>query len=228
MHSPFPHEINGYANELKANNPLQTLQPWVVSKKGKVISDGSQFHPPRFILDSPWGQTPLNLPGARGAENAMLALTTFEALGYDVKKYLGAMGKIRWPGRMELAGFTEKKTPIYLSGDHNPGGMLSLLELLPYYPRRNLYVVCAVGKEKNFEKMMEVLFSIPNTKILLTETSFQGRTLDQFGAWSDKALGKFPQVEQALSEATHLAENKDMILVTGSLYLVGAAKSLVR
>jgi dihydrofolate synthase/folylpolyglutamate synthase len=155
----------------------------------------------------------------------MLALTTFKALGHDPAKHLKALAAIRWPGRMEFFGRTKKNIPIFLSGDHNPAGVDSLLELLPDYRRNKLHIVVGLAKDKDRDEILQKLFNIENSAVYLTETTFKKTQLGDYGPWLKKAAGKAADPSQAISLAAQNAMPDDIILVTGSLYLVGKVKT---
>ena len=103
---------------------------------------------PRFFAQTPWGRAELALAGARGGANAAVALSRFEALGFDPAPHLRTLSQVRWPGRMERVQLPQAPCPIYLSGDHNPQGVASLIELLPAYPREQLHLLVGVGSRQ--------------------------------------------------------------------------------
>ena len=176
---------------------------------------------PAFVLQTQWGKTPLSLPGHRAAQNAATALTLFKETGYSPEVHLSALGQVRWPGRMERIQHPKSPCPIYLSGDHNPAGAASLLELLPHFRRRHLFILAGIGKDKDADGILSSLFSLENSSVFLTETPFRGRSLQDYGPWLKLARGAAQDPLQALHQIFALAREEDMILVTGSLYLVG-------
>ncbi|MFZ9596127.1 MAG: bifunctional folylpolyglutamate synthase/dihydrofolate synthase [Bdellovibrionia bacterium] len=179
---------------------------------------------PQFTLRTAWGEAPLSLPGTRAAENASTALTMFHELGFPPQDHLQALQNVRWPGRMEKVA-DESPCSIYLSGDHNPPGIESLIELLQYYPRRHLHVMLGLGKDKDLEGVLAPLFRLPDTSISLTETPFRGRRLTEYGPWLQQAKNNDPQPLALLRNIQSQAKPEDLIVITGSLYLVGFLRS---
>ena len=120
--------------------------------------------------------------------------------------------------------------PIYLSGDHNPPGIQSLIDLLPHYPRRHLYLLVGMGRDKNLDGILRPLFALENASVFLTQSPFQGRALTAepggYGDWLARAKGASASPEIALAKIRDLATAEDLIVVTGSLYLVGFFKNL--
>jgi dihydrofolate synthase/folylpolyglutamate synthase len=126
--------------------------------------------------------------------------------------------------RVRISGL-DSPAPIYLSGDHNPQGIQSLLELLGEFPRRRLKLVVGVGKDKDLDGILGPLLGLPDADLYLTETPFRGRPLTDYGHWLALAKGSDADPLQALKQAASQAQSGDLILVTGSLYLVGAIRA---
>jgi dihydrofolate synthase/folylpolyglutamate synthase len=219
VHQPFPREIEKLVNKVKAEKNGQ----WIESPSYKF--SGRAGHPPQFTLLTPWGDTPLPLAGPRGAENASLAVNVFNALGFDVRANLSGLALASWPARMDLFEKTLNGTPIYLSGDHNPHGIRSLISLLKYYPRKKLHIIAALGRDKDRDGILSPLFELPDTDIILTQTPFRYLPLEEYGQWLSLAKMKFKKSSEALSWVIEHSGSEDMILITGSLYLAGALMS---
>ncbi len=219
VHAPLPDEVKKYAKEVEA----LTHSKWRECIPFNLKIDKKE-RTPIFTLQTPWGDAPLSLAGKRAAQNSAIALTLFQELGYAPKLYLSVLKHVRWPGRMEKISSTQTGCPIYVSGDHNPQGIQSLLELLTDYPRNHLFILAGIGKDKDQDGILNPLFSLENSSIYLTEIPFRGRSINDYGSWLNHAQGAWPDPMQALQELIKLAKPNDMILVTGSLYLVGYIK----
>ncbi len=181
---------------------------------------------PIFILHSTYGTAPLALKGPRAVENTSIALGAFKALGFDPSSHLHALFDVKWPGRMEPLYLGQRK--IYLSGDHNPSGVESLCKLLEYFSYQTLHLIVGVGKRKNLNGILAPLFALPDVKIHLTVSPFEGRTLDEYGDWRELAAHCDPSPEKLLEDVVDFSNTKDLIIVTGSLYLVGALRHYLK
>lgn len=186
---------------------------------------------PKWILQTIWGNFETNIPGERAAENIMTALTAFQKLGFKPEEHLLSLSQIRWQGRMQKIEWPMKlnpelNCPVYLSGDHNIQGVESLIDLLRYYEWETLHIVVGIGVDKNVEEMFELLKKIPNSKIYLTQTPFKGRAVETYPEGIKSiALG---QDDDPLKLLNSLKTNShDIVLVTGSLYLVGLILSVL-
>ena len=161
----------------------------------------------------------LNLHGKRGAENTALALTTFKNLGFNPAK-IKNLEQINWPGRMSKLK-VNSLAKIYLSGDHNVQGLESLIEILQLMSYKKIYFVVGLTKKRDPDKMLPLLFNLKNSTIYLTTTKFMGKAKEDYGLWINKSEGFYKLSINALKEAIKRARKDDLIVVTGSLYLIG-------
>jgi dihydrofolate synthase/folylpolyglutamate synthase len=174
----------------------------------------------RWQIKTNWGTVPMNMVGNRSAENAGAALTLFERLGFNPAEKLQVLNQVRWNGRMQKINWPNIPAPVYLSGDHNVQGVESLIEILQSYQWSQLHLIVGVGQDKSCELMFQKLFELPRSKIYLTETPFKGRRIQDYPDWVlQKSKIQDSSVIKLFSQIKANAE--DMIIVTGSLYLVG-------
>jgi dihydrofolate synthase / folylpolyglutamate synthase len=207
VHHKLPPEVDVLKN---------TNATWFQAKAFQSVFENNQW-----FIETFWGKAEINLAGYRSAENAATALTVFNILGFDPKKYLMALNQIRWPGRMQKISWPNISAPVYLSGDHNPQGMQSLIEILKNYQWKTLHLIVGVGQDKSCDEMFQKLFdSLSNIKLYLTVTPFKGRSLADYPDWV--ATKSIYQNENIIKILNSLQVNQDdIVLVTGSLYLVG-------
>ncbi len=227
VHAPLPPETRELVRETRARTRSRWVECVPHGSGVDAIPESSEDEP-RYSISTPWGEAPLALPGPRGAQNAAVALTLFQAMGFDPRDHLAALSEIRWAGRMQRLHGARSLAPVYLSGDHNPQGIASLLELLPAYPRTRLHVLAGVGKDKDVDGVLGPLSRMPDVTLYLTVPPFKGRTLEEYGEWRERAQGAWSSPAEAFAQVTRLARPGEMVLVTGSLYLVGEVIRLTR
>ncbi len=219
VHSPLP----AIVEPLMAETMRRTRSRWVAAPEFQVSVEEGQD--PRFYVETRWGRARLALPGKRGAENAVTALALFAELGFDPSTHLDALSRVRWPGRMERLKVKGAPCLVFASGDHNPQGVQSLLEILPHYPRTHLRILAGVGKDKDCDGVLGPLFALPDATVYLTETPFRGRPLASYGEWQSRAAGAWTDPIEAFTKVLRECRPGELFLVTGSLYLVGAVKA---
>ncbi len=217
VHHPLPIELV----EQKNNFVKTTNSNWIESApfdlKVKSISGVSHY-----FLHYNNRNFEINLIGERAAENIMTAIGLFEVLGFDSGDHCKSLNKINWLGRMQRIFTQNLKCPMYLSGDHNEQGVESLISLLKDFKWRELHLIVGIGVDKDSVKMLEKLSELPNMKLYLTETPFKGLKLDLYPErFLKSSIEKNSDVLELINCISKTAQAEDMVLVTGSLYLVG-------
>jgi dihydrofolate synthase/folylpolyglutamate synthase len=174
---------------------------------------------PQWHLLTPWGEAPLALMGERAASNTSLALEVMNVLGEPID--LSRLASVVWPGRMERVSVAGRD--VYLSGDHNEQGVESLRELLAHFDYERLWLVVGIGKGKPAEQMLAQYRRVPRAELILTKTYFRQIDSAEFAALD--AAVKIDDAFEALEFAASKAGPRDLVVVSGSLYLVGDLKA---
>jgi dihydrofolate synthase/folylpolyglutamate synthase len=181
-----------------------------------------------------WPNLRLGLAGSHQTRNAGLALAAAEVLieaGFRIgeRAVRRGLAETRWPGRLELI---EAGPRILLDGAHNPGATEALKKALEAgYPRRRLIVVLGIMADKEIPAMMRDLVPPADLLFLTKARNERAASLDLLEAESsayEKTCRKFGTVAEALDEALTRAGKEDLVLVTGSLYIVGEARAHLR
>jgi dihydrofolate synthase/folylpolyglutamate synthase len=131
----------------------------------------------------------------------------------------------RWPGRLQLI---EKDGQQYLLDvAHNPAGAWALRSALStYFEDRPLVFVFAALRDKAIAEMAEILFPLAEHVVATTVGNPRAATPEQVaeaGARTGAAVTCCPDPAEALRTAKDLAGCKALVVVTGSIYLVGEA-----
>jgi dihydrofolate synthase/folylpolyglutamate synthase len=203
---------------------------WVEGQdfSGEARPDGSlSYRGPSWSLEG----LPVALRGPHQRQNATVALACLEALhsrgvAVSLEAARAGVASARWPGRLEEVG---QKPTLLLDGAHNSAGVEVLLAALrELYAGRRVHLVFGVVGDKDRGPMMRALF--PHcTSVQLTPLDTprslapevyvdEARALcADVAAWSD--------LDSALAAARRKAGPDDVVLCTGSLFLVGKVKA---
>lgn len=170
------------------------------------------------------------IPGRYQGGNAALAMAAAELLDsagttVPVSAIGQGIGESYWPGRMELI---PGNPPLLLDGAHNPAGSLALAEALAGYPRKRILLVSGVCADKDVEQIYVPLSSLvervytvtPRVERAMKDTELS-RLITEMGLVS-QACGT---VSEGISAARNESMAGDLILVCGSLFVVGEAKA---
>jgi dihydrofolate synthase/folylpolyglutamate synthase len=176
---------------------------------------------------------PLN--GRHQCENAAVALTAVEAFfASPVPGEIVAEGfsHVSMPGRFEVLGH---QPLVIVDGAHNPPGADSCATVFfeDFDPagRRLLVVGCLKGRDPR-EMLSALRADEFDAVFVCTAPSPRGLPAEELYA-AAKAIGcdhvvRTDSVERAIDKARTDAMADDAILVTGSLYIVGAARPYLR
>lgn len=137
------------------------------------------------------------------------------------------------PGRLELIATHPR---LVLDGAHNKAKMQALVNALrTSYPHQKWITVMAVKNDKSYKTLINLLKPITNRFIFttFTLTSDMGPGLAMDPNVLHQALAKdaavIPEAKTAIGYARAVASQTGLpILVTGSLYLVGEVRNLIR
>lgn len=204
--------------------PFQT-EPWRIPAEHYLEVEPQQ----RFQRDiAP------SLPGTFQVVNARLATAAALLLrdaGLPITDAAIATGLAgaRWPGRMEII---DSAPPIVLDGAHNGESIHQLVvSLNRMFPGRRRVVVFGASRDKDLARMIPAL--APAIDALVLTASRHPRALvalhelrQQFAPLlrSDTPIDIVIDPAEALAHAHTLAAPDDLICVTGSLFVVAAAR----
>ncbi|CAN5322228.1 folylpolyglutamate synthase/dihydrofolate synthase family protein [soil metagenome] len=174
----------------------------------------------------------LPLSGAHQARNAAVALAAVEGFlgfagGLDPEVIREGFAAVRSAGRLELVARTDA-APVLLDGAHNPAGMRALVEALRgEFAFRHRVVVLGILGDKDIDAMVAELLPATDHLVVTEPPSSRAASADRVAKIARAAGGTVevaPDVATALDLATGLAGESDAVVVTGSLYTVGAAR----
>ena len=173
----------------------------------------------------------VGLRGDHQLFNAALALCTLELLdraGFPVKEYAVRKGlaSIKWPARLELVRKPGKPL-ILIDGAHNPDGAAALAAYLKgHFVNRKKLLIFGVMKDKDFREMLRELLPVVQQTILTRPEIGRAALPADVARYAPGALVS-PSVGDALERAFAMAEEHDLIIITGSFYTAGEAKGLL-
>jgi dihydrofolate synthase/folylpolyglutamate synthase len=173
----------------------------------------------------------LPLHGAHQGENAAIALAAAEAFfaaPLDADVVEDAFAGVRVPGRLEVLG---RQPLVMLDGAHNPAGAAAAADAIAEAFGGAAGTVLVVGllQGKDPVEMLEAL-GARHARFLVACPAPSPRTLpaDEV-ATAGRALGlevdSASSVPEALARAFGVAGPEDLVLISGSLYVVGAARA---
>ncbi|MFA6079555.1 MAG: cyanophycin synthetase, partial [Candidatus Omnitrophota bacterium] len=172
------------------------------------------------------------LLGPHQVMNAATAIGIVEELGLhginiSSDAIREGVASARWAGRLDIAA---KSPRIVLDGAQNKASAAALVRSIKeIFKFRKLILVLGVSKDKDISGILEELLPISDS-IILTKANVPARAREPM---SIKELIKthdadiVATVGEAIKRARARADEEDLILVTGSLFVVGEAMEML-
>ena len=179
-------------------------------------------------LSSPHGDLHLHTPllGAHQARNVALAAAAAQSLGVPDDAIRRGAAETRWAGRLEPLPYRERT--FLLDGAHNEEAALALARTLRALGVRDALLVFGVATGKEVQRMSAALASVVR-EVILTKASLSPRATDPHELTSlwrvPSAVAETPL--SALGLALTKSQPGEVVVVAGSLYLVGEVRPLL-
>jgi len=172
------------------------------------------------------------LVGRHQLRNVALAIAAAEELatqGFPITADAIARGirETHWPGRFQLRPANHDWPEIVFDVAHNPAGAWALRSTLSsLYEDRRLIFVFGAMRDKAIAEIAEILFPIAERVVATHAENPRSATAEEIRAAAARistAIDDAQNVPQALEQARVLAGSGGVIVVTGSIYIVGEA-----
>jgi len=173
----------------------------------------------------------LGLLGEHQAANAALAVGLVEGLsfyGINLKAAAIRRGLSRavWPGRCEVI---QKNPLIILDGAQNVASAQVLKKAVEdNFKYRKLILVLGISSDKDIRGICQELGSLADEIILTRAETPRATAPVELAGYFKRKLHLTQSVKEAKLLAGSLAGKKDLILVTGSLFVVGEFRDVGR
>jgi dihydrofolate synthase/folylpolyglutamate synthase len=173
----------------------------------------------------------LGLRGRHQVQNAATAVVLAEALcerGFDIPRHaiLTGLQNARHPGRLEIL---DGNPPVLFDGAHNPAAARALQDYLEEFIHQPITMIFGAMRDKPLNEIATILFPAARQVILTELDNPRAATLKNLKAAMPSGLEQTnvheaKSVAEALQIARRVTGPDGLILITGSLYLVGAAQ----
>ena len=195
------------AGIIKPNCPVVTCEGY------EALKDRADECNSLFLMVAPFENTDnLSLKGTFQQENLSLALAAVRLVFPDIPENLIQEGlkKVKHPCRFQLIGEN-----LIVDGSHNPNGAMALRESLDfYYPDKKRRFVFGCLRNKDYKKMMEILFD-KNDEIYFNHFSHQN------SASFDELQQACSFVAKPFTSLSDLEKRDDTLtIVCGSFYML--------
>ncbi len=179
----------------------------------------------QILVESP-------LVGRHQLRNTALAIAAAVELkrqGFPVTPEAVEQGirQTHWPGRFQVLPSRLQAPEFVLDVAHNPAGAWALRSTLSqYYEDRPLTFIFGAMRDKAIAEMAEILFPLAERVIATRADNPRSATVEEIRQAAKRTATSIESVEKvgaALERATHLVSPPGVVVVTGSIYVVGEA-----
>ena len=180
----------------------------------------------QIVVESP-------LTGRHQLRNVALAIAAAEELskqglqGISAASIETGIRQTQWPGRFQIVPAHGGWPEIVFDVAHNPAGAWALRSALSErYEDRPMIFVFGAMRDKAISEMAEILFPIAQAVMATRPNnprSASPEEIHQAGERTGTEIETVAEVPAALERARELARGEDLVVITGSIYLVGEA-----
>jgi dihydrofolate synthase/folylpolyglutamate synthase len=173
------------------------------------------------------------LQGKHQGRNAAIAIAASRILGQrwknlEKEKIIQGIQTTRWEGRLESI---YQKPLVLLDGAHNEEGADALRDYIREFVSSPVVLLYASMRDKKIERIADILFPLAKIVILTRFPYYRACSPEELAekvASGEKRLLCEPDAERAFRMAQQLAGPDGIVVVAGSLFLVGEIKKIIR
>jgi dihydrofolate synthase/folylpolyglutamate synthase len=176
----------------------------------------------------------LNLLGLHQLLNCSVAIHAVEMLidtGINIDKesiYRG-LSDVRWPGRMEIM---HEEPLVLIDGAHNIDGIQKLSDSVNAYIKyKKLYLILGILADKQVDDMVKIIGAKAARIFTVTPNSDRAEVAEELKNIVQKydiPCESVDDYKEAYEGALNLCEKDDMLLICGSLYMIGDMRRVIR
>ena len=212
------------AGIIKTGIPVVSV-PQATQVRRVIEQTAADRSAPLHYADRPITDLPVGLPGSHQRVNAAAACETLVRAGFELTEKVRREGlaSVFWPGRFQRVG-----AQIVLDGAHNPAASQRLVETWEECVGKERPAIIFGGlQEKDLRKMVSLLSKIATRFYIVPVQSRRAAAVDEIQSLVPKHVpsSRLTSISDALLLAQQSAE---MILVTGSLFLIGEVLALLQ
>lgn len=228
-------QIKQVEDVIKTNcNKLNSRLIMVKQESVKFISANSNFKQSIIVTtDEHSYDIELSLLGEHQMLNCAVAVSASEELrkyGFNITNsdIIKALKYIKWIGRLEV--LSEKPLTI-IDGAHNIDGIKSLVKSVKkYLVYNNMILIIGILADKQIDEMISQIAPMASKILVVTPNSIRAKEASDL----KKAIIKYninckayENYEKAYEVAISYCKTDDLLLVCGSLYMIGDMRKII-
>jgi len=209
----------------KDEKPLTAEDSGHAKKSAAISRYPLQVMGTQLLVETP-------LVGRHQLRNLALAIAAAEELGkqgFSISAQTIECGirETRWPGRFQIIPASVRNPEYVFDVAHNPAGAWALRSTLSTaYDGQRLIFVFGAMRDKAIGEMAEILFPLAERIVLTRADNPRSATPGEIREAAHRVVADIDDatdVMSALERAKALAGRQGVVVITGSIYIVGEA-----
>jgi len=205
----------------------------LVHERMRWQQEGGSLHEQAFTLRSPvrdYGRLRLPLIGVHQVINAATAVAALEGLSerglaVDAQAVRAGLAAVSWPARVEVIA---ERPYVVVDVAHNPASLAALRQTLEtVFPGRRIILVFAMVATHDHHAGTSLIAPIADTAIVTTPLHLKPLPAAVLAQEVRRYVSQVEVIENreaAAARALELAGPDDVVVVTGSFFLVGEVR----
>ncbi len=179
-------------------------------------------------IKSSFGEARVHSPllGLHQVRNVALAVTAAQSLNISNETIQTGVAQTVWAGRLEKLIY--KNRLFLLDGAHNPEAAQVVHDTLKALNTPPVILLFGIAKDKDVEHVLKTLEDVAS-HVILTKAQLSPRAAEplELAQISSKPHTVIPNLHEAIEHAVSITKPGEIILVAGSLYLIGEVRPYV-
>ena len=163
------------------------------------------------------------------AMQAIEVLNNKNIIDISIANIVKSIKNVSWKGRLEVLS---NNPYVVIDGAHNIQGIKTLSRnIKKYFKYENLYLILGILADKDVEEMIKIITPMAKKVYSVTPNSIRGELAESLKdevSKFNKNCKAFAKYEEAYLEPLNDASEKDLILASGSLYMIGDMRKIIR
>jgi len=226
--SPQPEEAASVITEICRDKKAKVVQVGKDVTWHKISGD---LHHQSLAIEGRTSKYQVSIPllGDFQLENAATAIAALEILAsasfaISAADITRGLARVKWPGRFQIL---QQHPTVLVDGAHNVASMKMLVNnIKAYFAHKRIFLVFGTSCDKDIPGIINELVPLSPQVIVTQASHSRAAPLSTLAAEFSKR-GIEPEIKgtvaQAISRALSLAGRRDIICVTGSLFVVAEA-----
>jgi len=192
---------------------------------------GGDLHQQSLVIDGRTTKYEISIPllGDFQLENASAAVAALEILASEgfaisLASIADGLARVKWPGRFQIL---REQPTLLVDGAHNVESTKRLVSnIKAYFPHKKIFLVFGTSCDKDIAGIVKELVRL-SSQVIVTQSSHSRAAPLSALVGEFTKQGVKPETSEtvppAISRALSLANDGDVICVTGSLFVVAEA-----